>query len=202
MVEGTINSSPFPAALEPNGEGSHWLRVNKTMRDAAGANGVNTVTVEITRAGEEPELRVPTDLRKAIAAAPLAQAGWNDITPMTRRSHKPTPQYLCSTLARITSKWPTNRPQRGSYFLAHTHAMVERGLPCAHFKAYCAHANGELKLECALSLSQCQTPSSVLRAGNGFCRTRRNQGRIREGIATGSGHGRVADGGTTERNGL
>jgi uncharacterized protein YdeI (YjbR/CyaY-like superfamily) len=85
MVEGTVNSFPFRAALEPNRKGSHWLSVSKTMRDAAGADAVDTVTVEITRAGEEPEIRVPMDLRKALAAAPLAQAGWADITPMARR---------------------------------------------------------------------------------------------------------------------
>ena len=85
MVEGTINGFPFRAALEPNGKGSHWLRVNKVMHDAAGADAGDTVTVEITRAGEEPEIRVPMDLRKALAAAPLAQAGWEDITPMARR---------------------------------------------------------------------------------------------------------------------
>ena len=72
MVEGTINGFPFRAALEPNGEGSHWLRVNKAMHDAAGADAGDTVTVEITRAGEEPETRVPMDLRKALGAAPLA----------------------------------------------------------------------------------------------------------------------------------
>jgi Bacteriocin-protection, YdeI or OmpD-Associated/Domain of unknown function (DUF1905) len=85
MVEGTINSFPFRAALEPNGKGSHLLRVNKILRDAAGADAVDMVTVEITRAGEEPEMRVPMDLRKALAAAPLAQAGWEDITPLARR---------------------------------------------------------------------------------------------------------------------
>jgi hypothetical protein len=85
MVEGTINSLPFRAPLEPNGKGSHLLRVNKTLRDAAGADAEYTVTVEIARAGEEPEIRVPMDLRKALAAAPLAQAGWEDITPMARR---------------------------------------------------------------------------------------------------------------------
>ena len=85
MVEGTINGSPFRAALEPNGKGSHWLRVNKAMRDAAGADAVDTITVEITRTGEESEIRVPTDLRKALAAAPLARAGWEDITPLARR---------------------------------------------------------------------------------------------------------------------
>jgi hypothetical protein len=85
MVEATINGFPFRAALEPNGKGSHWFRVNKAMHDAAGADAGDTVTVEITRAGEEPETRVPMDLRKALAAAPLAQALWADITPIARR---------------------------------------------------------------------------------------------------------------------
>jgi len=85
MVEGTINSVPFRGALKPNGKGSNQLTVNKAMQDAAGADADDTVTVEITRAGEEPEIRVPVDLRKALAAAALAQAGWEDITPMARR---------------------------------------------------------------------------------------------------------------------
>jgi bacteriocin resistance YdeI/OmpD-like protein/uncharacterized protein DUF1905 len=85
MIEGTVNGFPFRAALEPDGKGSHWLEVNKAMQDAIGADAGDTVTVEITRAGEEPEVRVPMDLRKALAAAPLAQAGWEDITPMARR---------------------------------------------------------------------------------------------------------------------
>src|SRR5271169_1034227 len=85
MVEGTINGFPFRAALKPNGKGSHRLTVNKAMHDAAGADADDTVTVETTRAGAEPEIRVPMDLRKALAAAPQAQAGWEDITPMARR---------------------------------------------------------------------------------------------------------------------
>ena len=85
IVEGTINGFPFRAALEPNGKGSHWLRVSKAMHHAAGADAGDTVTVEITRAGEEPETRVPMDLRKTLAAAPLAQALWADITPIARR---------------------------------------------------------------------------------------------------------------------
>jgi hypothetical protein len=85
MVEGTINSIPFRAALEPDGKGSHWLRVNQAMLDAAGADAGDTVTVEITRTGKEPEIRVPMDLRKALAAVPPARASWADITPMARR---------------------------------------------------------------------------------------------------------------------
>jgi hypothetical protein len=55
------------------------------MHDAIGADGLDTVTVEITRVGEEPETRVPMDLLKALATAPLAQASWADITPIARR---------------------------------------------------------------------------------------------------------------------
>src|ERR1039457_3606827 len=79
MVEGTINAIPFRAALEPDGKGSHRLKVNKAMHDAVGANAGDTVTVEIARVGEELEIRVPMDLRKALAAAPRGQAAWADI---------------------------------------------------------------------------------------------------------------------------
>jgi uncharacterized protein YdeI (YjbR/CyaY-like superfamily) len=36
-------------------------------------------------AGEESEPRVPTDLRKALAADPVAKAKWSDLTPIARR---------------------------------------------------------------------------------------------------------------------
>jgi uncharacterized protein YdeI (YjbR/CyaY-like superfamily) len=36
-------------------------------------------------AGEESEARVPTDLRKALAAAPAAKTQWRDLTPIARR---------------------------------------------------------------------------------------------------------------------
>ena len=84
MVEGTINGFPFRAALEPHGS-SHRLGIQKAVRDAADAGAEDTVAVEITRAGEEPETRLPTDLRKALAAAPAAQGSWADITPTARR---------------------------------------------------------------------------------------------------------------------
>jgi uncharacterized protein YdeI (YjbR/CyaY-like superfamily) len=36
-------------------------------------------------AGEESEPRVPTDLRKALAASPMTKALWTDLTPIARR---------------------------------------------------------------------------------------------------------------------
>jgi hypothetical protein len=84
-VEGIINGHPFRATLEPDGEKSHWLKVNKKMREAAAAEIGDVVPLEIVSVGKEPEPRVPTDLRKALAAAPVARAMWSDLTPIARR---------------------------------------------------------------------------------------------------------------------
>ena len=37
-------------------------------------------------AGKESEPRVPTDLRKALAATPMAKVQWSDLTPVERRN--------------------------------------------------------------------------------------------------------------------
>jgi hypothetical protein len=84
-VEGIINGHPFRATLEPDGQKSHWLKVNKEMREAAGAQVGDVVPLEILAVGKEPEPQVPVDLRKALAAAPEARAVWSDITPIARR---------------------------------------------------------------------------------------------------------------------
>jgi hypothetical protein len=85
MVEGTIHGFPFRAPLEPNDERGHRLRISDAVRDAAGAGVGDTITVEVTRIGDEPEISVPADLSEALAAAPVAQALFEEITPMARR---------------------------------------------------------------------------------------------------------------------
>lgn len=85
-IEGTINGSPFQATLQPDGQKSHWLKVDRQLRKAVGANAGNIVTLEIAPEPEEPEPTVPTDLRTALAAAaPKVRKLWSDITPIARR---------------------------------------------------------------------------------------------------------------------
>jgi hypothetical protein len=84
-IEGTINGFPFQATLEPDGQKGHWLKVGRKLREGAGADAGDVVTLEIAPAAEEPEPTVPADLRKALAAAPKARALWRDITPIARR---------------------------------------------------------------------------------------------------------------------
>jgi hypothetical protein len=85
-VEGTFNGLAFGATFEPDGQGGHWLKVDRKLREAAGADAGDVVSLEIAPVAEEPEPRVPADLRKALAAArPKARAAWSGITPVARR---------------------------------------------------------------------------------------------------------------------
>jgi Bacteriocin-protection, YdeI or OmpD-Associated/Domain of unknown function (DUF1905) len=85
-IEGTINGCLFQATLQPDGQRSHWLKVERKLSEAAGAEAGDVVTLEIAPAAKEPEPTIPADLRKALAvAAPKARALWSDITTNARR---------------------------------------------------------------------------------------------------------------------
>jgi hypothetical protein len=85
-VEGTLNGLGFQATLEPDGQGSHWLKVCQPLRDLAGVSPGDVVSVEITPVTVEPEPLVPDDLQLALTAAiPKAREVWSDITPIARR---------------------------------------------------------------------------------------------------------------------
>lgn len=80
IVEGIINYFPFRAVIEDG-----QLVVSKAIREAAALSSVEKVEVEITRVGDELEVRVPADLRKGLMAYPQSLAGWESVTPMSRR---------------------------------------------------------------------------------------------------------------------
>lgn len=84
-VEGTLNGFPFAATLEPDGQGGHWLRVDQKLREGAGAQVGDLLTLEIAPAVVEPEPEVPADIQTALAADPKAHAVWLDITAIARR---------------------------------------------------------------------------------------------------------------------
>ena len=84
-VDGTLNGAAFQATLEPDGEGSHWLKVEKTLREAAGVETGDMVELEVAPVEKEPEPKVPADLKQALGANAAANATWKDITPIARR---------------------------------------------------------------------------------------------------------------------
>ncbi len=84
MVEGTINDFLFQAALEPDGKGGHWFRVNKAMSENAHAAAGDTAKLSIEPIKKWPEPEVPADLKNALAHAPKAHTLWTNITPNAR----------------------------------------------------------------------------------------------------------------------
>lgn len=87
-VQGTLNGVPFIATLDPDGQGGHWLKVDRKLRTVAVVQVGEEVTLDITPVSpeNEPEPKVPADLRTALAAAPEdARKVWADITPIARR---------------------------------------------------------------------------------------------------------------------
>ena len=82
-VEGALNGVAFRAVFEPDGQKSHWLKVDGKLGKAAGAVVGDVVTLEFSTAPLEPT--VPADLKKALAAAPKARAVWADITVLARQ---------------------------------------------------------------------------------------------------------------------
>lgn len=84
MVKGTINGFPFQSPLEPDGRGSHWLKVDEKMLKAAKAKIGDTVTLEIESAKDWPEPKVPEDLKTALLADSKANTLWTNVTPIAR----------------------------------------------------------------------------------------------------------------------
>ena len=82
-VEGAINRVAFRAVFEPDGQKSHWLKVDRKLGKAAGADAGDVVTLEFDPTAIEPT--VPADLRKALAADPKTRAAWSDITLLLRQ---------------------------------------------------------------------------------------------------------------------
>jgi hypothetical protein len=84
-VQGTINGHALQTVLEPDGNGGHWMRVDRKLQRSAGVRTGDTATVAVVPRDDWPEPDVPQDLETALKAAPQKiQAMWNDITPMAR----------------------------------------------------------------------------------------------------------------------
>jgi hypothetical protein len=84
MVDGNLNGFRFQTALEPDGRGSHWLSIDKTLSEGAHIKAGETVVLSIESTNEWPEPKVPEDLKKALATDSKARTLWAVITPMTR----------------------------------------------------------------------------------------------------------------------
>lgn len=84
MVEGTVNDFTFQAALEPDGKGGHWFRVDEALLKTTKVAAGETVILEIKPMKIWPEPEVPEDLKKSLAVNKEAYKTWMDITTIAR----------------------------------------------------------------------------------------------------------------------
>lgn len=83
-VEGTLNGHPFQATLEPDGQLSHWLKIDNALREAVGVKVGDVVTLEIASLAIELEPELPPDFQEALTAAPEAKVVWDATTTIAR----------------------------------------------------------------------------------------------------------------------
>jgi hypothetical protein len=76
-VRGAVNGQPYRGSAMPQGDGSHYLVVNKALRDAAGVTTGDTVHVEMEPDTEVRQVEIPTDLRAAVDADPAAREAFD-----------------------------------------------------------------------------------------------------------------------------
>lgn len=85
FVKGTINGRDFAKVLEPDGNWSHWFKVDETMQQELGIGVGDKVTIEATPSKDWPEPDVPKDFAVALSGAPQkVKDKWKDITAMAR----------------------------------------------------------------------------------------------------------------------
>ena len=82
-VTASLNGHRFDRQLEPDGQKSHWLRIDRAQLEASGA-AVGAVARFEIKTTEEPEPEVPDDLAEALDAAPEARATWEATTTIAR----------------------------------------------------------------------------------------------------------------------
>lgn len=126
IVAGTLNNNHFQAALEPDGKGSHWFKLDQATLMAANAAPGDRVTLAIEPSANWPEPQVPADLKAALKAAPQVNALWMDITTLARWDWI---RWISST------KNPATRKKRIEVAVSKLSAGSRR--PCCFNRAMC-----------------------------------------------------------------
>lgn len=83
-VNAAIYGQTFQVLLEPDGQKSHWLKVDSKLLKKSGVDFGDLAHFAIVALAQEPEPELPADLAVALNAAPQAKATWEDTTTIAR----------------------------------------------------------------------------------------------------------------------
>jgi hypothetical protein len=83
-VTASLNGTRFQVTLEPDGQLSHWLRVDELLLKTAGAEIGDVASFEIAPVEQEPEPELPSDFALALDASTAARVGWDATSTLAR----------------------------------------------------------------------------------------------------------------------
>lgn len=83
-VTGEIKGHAFQATLEPDGNLSHWLKLDSQLQKAANIQAGETITLRIAPVEQEPEPEMPSDLLETLESSPKALENWRATTTIAR----------------------------------------------------------------------------------------------------------------------
>ena len=79
-VTGTINGFAFRSSIFPQGNGVHYMVVNKTMREGAKVRVGDRVEVLLERDDAPRVVKPPPDFARALKASKAASARWEKLS--------------------------------------------------------------------------------------------------------------------------
>lgn len=83
-VSVAMDGTRFQAMLEPDGQKSHWLRIDEDVLDTSGVAIGSEARFDISAVGQEPDPQVPEDLARALQNSPASLETWNGTTNIAR----------------------------------------------------------------------------------------------------------------------
>jgi hypothetical protein len=86
-VKGMVNGVSFRSSLMPDGDGSHFLVVNKSIRDKARVKVGDRVQVVLESDSAARVIEAPPDLAKALGRNKTARAAWDAFAASHKKAY-------------------------------------------------------------------------------------------------------------------
>jgi len=86
-VAGTLNGFSFRTSLAPDGNGGHFMTVNKAMQEGARAAAGDLVKVALRSDGAPRAVELPDDLQEALEESPEAREFFDGLSFTHRKDY-------------------------------------------------------------------------------------------------------------------
>jgi hypothetical protein len=86
-VRGTINGSPFRSSIFPTGDGTHYMAVNREVRDGAGATAGDRVKVCMEVDTAPRTVAIPPDLNQELSKSIAARVRFDKLSYTHRKEY-------------------------------------------------------------------------------------------------------------------